>query len=414
MGLTYERKLSRSEMGAETLPCEGRKMKYGGIDKFHMQRNLWSSNLYSAKPSEFYNPIWTGIPMEEYNPRLTQHFISGDIERKKKKEEPRPYGSFYLADRMMLDPSPSPTPTVSRMLSKVGKEKAAEREEEEEKKKGKKKEKPHYMLHAKCWKKSKHIWPLLNYCLPCERVLQYKIFTKTLQIKRADDEAKYRSKDPWGPKKVRRGTSPVHAYHPMQTCDDDYWPKQSKFQAKEKLEIYDRRKDALEAKKQEEEAYRKEHPPAEKEEKKWVATDLTKLRPRHQKATRSQGSRAVNSVLPLKTTNPTTVVPPFAIGVQERAASIIAAPHSQGIPLEEQEVYSLDHIHPQVDHNYKYYPPGHLAFTPIHHQSKFQGLLSPRWRNMELYKTKRPHCTRYGGIHDVTRNADGTNYLDTL
>lgn len=158
----------------------------------------------------------------------------------------------------------------------------------------------------------------------------------------------------------------------------------------------------------------KEHPPAEKEEKGWVTTDLTKLRPRHRKATRNQGSRAINSVLSLKTTNPITVVPPFAVEVQDRAAAIIAAPHSHGIPLEEQEVYSLDHIHPQVDHSSKYYPPGDLAFTPIHNFSKFQGLHSPRWRNKELYKTKRPHCTRYGGIHDVTRNADGTSFLDSL
>lgn len=126
------------------------------------------------------------------------------------------------------------------------KKKAAEAEKE---KKETAKEKPHYMFHARC--RSKHVWPLLNYCFPCERALQYKLFTKTLQIKRAEDEAKYRSKDPWEKRKLRRGTSPVHSYHPMQTCDDDYWPKQGKRQAKEKLEVYDRRKDALEAKKQE-------------------------------------------------------------------------------------------------------------------------------------------------------------------
>lgn len=170
--------------------------------------------------------------------------------------------------------------------------------------------------------------------------------------------------------------------------------------------------DALMPWNKQEEEYLEEHPPPEKEEKKWVTTDLTKTRPRHRKATRNQGHRAVNRVLPLKTTNPITVVTPFATEVQDRAAAIIPAPHSQGIPLHEKEVYSLDHIHPQVDHSAKYYPPGDLSFTPIHHLSKFQGLHSPRWRNKELYKTKRPHCTRYGGIHDITRRADGTSYLD--
>lgn len=129
MGLTYVRKLSRSELGAETLPCEGRKMKYGGIDKFHMQRNPWCSSLYSAKPSEFYNPIWTGIPMEEYNPRLSEHVVSGDIHawRRKMKErekdpqkktvpvEPRPYRSFYVPPPESS--SSSSTSTLSRIIA---------------------------------------------------------------------------------------------------------------------------------------------------------------------------------------------------------------------------------------------------------------------------------------------------------
>lgn len=131
-------------------------------------------------------------------------------------------------------------------IKRIENKKAAEQEKE---KKAKAKEKPHYMFHARC--QSKHVWPLLHYCFPCERALQYKLFTKTLQIKRTEDEAKYRTKDPWEKRKLRRGTSPVHSYHPMQSCDDDYWPKQGKSQAKDKLEIYDRRKDALEAKKKE-------------------------------------------------------------------------------------------------------------------------------------------------------------------
>jgi hypothetical protein len=102
------------------------------------------------------------------------------------------------------------------------------------------------MLQARCH--SKHVWPLLNYCLPCERYMQYKLFTKTLQIKRAEGKAKYFSKDPWEKCKLRCGTSPVHSYYPMQTCDNDYWPKQARRQAKDKLKVYDRCKDALEAK----------------------------------------------------------------------------------------------------------------------------------------------------------------------
>jgi hypothetical protein len=80
MALTYKTKLSRSELGVQTLLCKERVMKCGGIDKFHMQRNPWCSNLYSAKPSEFYNPIWTGNPPVDYNPRLSEYVISGNIQ----------------------------------------------------------------------------------------------------------------------------------------------------------------------------------------------------------------------------------------------------------------------------------------------------------------------------------------------
>lgn len=76
----------------------------------------------------------------------------------------------------------------------------------------------------------------------------YKLFTETLKIKREVEEAKYRSKDNHLKYnlKVRKGTTPVHAYWPTKTWDADHWPLLSSTKAEEKLRLTNQSEKVLE------------------------------------------------------------------------------------------------------------------------------------------------------------------------
>ncbi|CAM6096256.1 unnamed protein product [Calypogeia fissa] len=200
-----------------------------------MLKNPWSEHV---TPSENYNPVWTGIPNSQPSSRPSQKRAFGDLK------------ALQTDETFSAGPSSSSTPDPDKAKFYIfyDKELAHEKSKQLDKKRS--------IL-------SYHVPPLRRdpssremtqnkkespkYCFGCEKALVYRLFTETLKIKRKVEEVKYRSKDDKLKYnlKLRRGTTPVHAYWPTKTWDADHWPLLPNTKLQEKLNFTNQSEDVL-------------------------------------------------------------------------------------------------------------------------------------------------------------------------